>query len=138
MMAATDNTSDKELKEIHFDILKWKSSLRFIEGEIHFINQLLNSYVFEPTTPNLFERLQGFKQQITDIEKEIQHISQGIRTHESELGGMLECDTISCDNFYYKNHILVRRTFDDFYKNFSRLKSEVFLYAGGVLKKKKK
>jgi hypothetical protein len=135
MITATNNPSKKEIKEIHLDILKWKSSLRFIEGEIQFINQLLNSYVFEPDTPNLFERLQEFKKQIEAIEKEMQNINQDIRTHESKLGGMLECDTISCDNFYYKNHTSVWRTFDDFYKNFSRSKSEIFLYAGGVLRK---
>ncbi|PKV48277.1 hypothetical protein ATE84_0273 [Aquimarina sp. MAR_2010_214] len=138
MMTATNNSPEKEIKEIHFDILKWKSSLRFIEGEIHFINQLLNSYIFEPTTPNLFERIQEFKQQIVAIEEKTKNINDEIRKHESELGGMLECDTISCDNFYYKNHTLVKGEFDDFYRNFNTLKSEVFLYAGGVLRKNKK
>ncbi len=130
--------SEKELKEIHLDALEWKSSLYFIEGEVQFINQLLNSYVFEPTTPNLFERLQEFKEQITKVEKEIQLVHQNIRKHESELGGMLDCDTISCDHAYYHEHELLKNSFNEFYKKFRELKSKVFGYAGGILKTKKK
>ncbi len=130
-------TSEKELKEIHLDTLEWKSSLQFIEGELQFINQLLNSYVFEPTTPNLFERLQEYKEQITKIEEEIEDIYRNIRKHESELGGMLECDTISCDHTYYQDHELLEVTYKKFYKKFRELKSDVFRYAGGILKAKK-
>lgn len=138
MIEGIDSKARKELKEMHINILKWKSSLRFIQGEIHFINQLLNSYVFEPNTPNLFERLQEFQEQIVSVEKEIQRINQDIRKHESELGGVLECDTISCDSFYYKTHTSMKAVFDDFYKNFNKLKSDVFHYAGGILRKNKK
>ncbi len=138
MKTAANITAEKDLKDIHFDTLEWKSSLQFIIGEIHFINQLLNSYVFEPTTPNLFERLQEFKEQIVKVEEEIQSMNQSIRKHESELGGMLECDTISCDSFYYKEHQSLKKMFDNFCKTFRELKSDVFSYAGGILKKKKK
>ncbi|MBQ0734786.1 hypothetical protein [Aquimarina celericrescens] len=130
-------TSEKQLKEIHLDALEWKSSLYFIEGEIQFINQLLNSYVFEPTTPNLFERLQEYKEQLKKVEEQIESLHKSIRKHESQLGGMLECDTISCDHDYYQEHESLKITYSKFYKNFRELKSKVFGYAGGILKKKK-
>ena len=130
-------TSEKELKQIHLDALEWKSSLHFIENEIQFIDQLLNSYVFEPNTPNLFERLQEYKKQISKIEEEIQNLHQNIRKHESELGGMLECDTVSCDHEYYQEHELLETTYNKFYKKFRELKSNVFGYAGGILRTKK-
>ncbi|AXT58149.1 hypothetical protein D1815_21175 [Aquimarina sp. AD1] len=136
-MTTETNTMSSDLKDIHFDTLEWKSSLQFIEGELLFINQLLQSYVFEPTTPNLFERLQQFRQGIENIEKEISKLHQKIRKHESELGGMLECDTISCDHYYFDEHKELRNHFYNFYKNFRTLKSEVFQYAGGILKKNK-
>ncbi len=138
MKTATPPSPKKELKEIHLDTLDWKSSLHFIEVETQFINQLLNSYVFEPTTPNLFEQLQGFKEQIVKMEEEIQHIHKSIQKHENELGGILERDTISYDDSYYQEHELMKMTFDDFYKNFRKLKADVFNYTGGILKKKKK
>ncbi|GAA4272860.1 hypothetical protein U6A24_06225 [Aquimarina gracilis] len=130
-------TAEKELKEIHLDALEWKSSLQFINRELKFINQLLNSYVFEPNTPNLFERLQEYKAQIQKVEEEIESLHQSIRKHESELGGMLECDTISCDHEYYMEHELLKTSYNTLYKKFRELKSNVFGYAGGILKTKR-
>ncbi len=138
MKTAERPLSKKELKEIHLDTLEWKSSLQFIEGEIYFINQLLNSYVFEPTTPNLFERLQELKEKIIQVEEQMSSINESIRKHENELGGMLECDPISEDHSYYQEHELMKITFNDFYKNFRMMKSEIFNYTGGILKKNKR
>lgn len=136
-MTAITKTEDR-LKNFHFDRIEWKSGLQFIEGEIQFINQLLNSYVFEPNTPNLFERLQEFKTQIEEIELDIAGIHAEIRKQESELGGMLECDTVSCDTFYDQKHTSLKKMTNLFLKRYKTFKAEVFSYAGGILKKKKK
>lgn len=137
-MATEINTTNKDLRDIHFDTLESKSSLQFIEDEVLFINQLLHSYVFEPTTPNLFERLQEFRQEIKNVEEEIENLNKEIRKHESELGGILECNTISSDHYYYEEHKSLKKRFNEFYRNFRKLKSEVFSYAGGILKNNKK
>lgn len=134
----TIHETEARLKDFHFEMLTWKSSLQFIEGEIKFINQLLNSYVFEPNTPNLFERLQEFKKQIKTAQTELEDIYLEISKQESELGGMMECDTMSCDIFYKDKHHSLKEKFDLFYKNYQFFKTKVFGYAGGVLKKKKK
>lgn len=132
------NFSEKELKNIHFETLEWKSNIQFIQGEILFINQLLQSYVFEPTTPNLFEYLQGFKIGIEHLEKEMKKLQEELQKHENQLGGILECDTASCDNLYTENHKRITALFNSFYKEFQMLKNEVFKYARGILKTKKK
>ncbi|WP_299605977.1 hypothetical protein [uncultured Aquimarina sp.] len=134
----TIHETETRLKDFHFEMLTWKSSLQFIEGEVQFINQLLNSYVFEPNTPNLFERLQEFKTQIKTVQTELENIYLEISKQESELGGMMECDTMSCDIFYSDKHYSLKEKFDLFYKNYQFFKTKVFSYAGGVLKKKKK
>ena len=132
------NISETALKDIHFETLEWKSGLQFTVIEIQFIHQLLNSYAFEPNTPNLFERLQEFKEQIIAIEEEIKNINISIRKQESGLGDMFECDTISCDNFYYKAHQSLKSTVKIFNKKFRKFKADVFSYAGAILRKKKK
>ncbi len=138
MTIGPNTISEKGLKNIHFDVLEWKSSLYFIKDEIFFINQLLNSYVFEPITPNLFEQLHEFRLQIEKIELILEELSDQIKKHENQLGGMMECDTISCDHFYNKNHESLSDALRDFYKNFRKLKSEVFSYVGGILRKNKR
>lgn len=136
-MKTTAIINKTEAKEIHFEMLEWKSGLQFIAEEIQFINQLLNSYIFEPNTPNLFERLQEFKLQMAKIEEEIQEITSSISKHENELGGMMECDTLSCDVFYTEKHSSLKKAIEKFYKKYGVLKGEVFNYAGGILKKNK-
>ncbi|GAA4275465.1 hypothetical protein [Aquimarina mytili] len=136
MKTAIPPSSGKELKEIHLDTLEWKSSLHFIEVEIQFMNQLLNAYIFEPSTPNLFEHLQGFKEQIIIAEEEIAYIRKSINKHENQLGGLLEYHTISYDHSYYQEHELMKITVDDFYKSFRKLKADVFNYTGGILRKR--
>ncbi|OED42624.1 hypothetical protein AB832_02945 [Flavobacteriaceae bacterium (ex Bugula neritina AB1)] len=137
-MTTFTNTPGKNLKNIHFDVLGWKSNLQFIQGEILFIHQLLNSYVFEPVTPNLFERLQEYRQDIKIVENAIKKLNDAIKKHENELGGILDCDTISYDDSYYDKHHKLKNNFEDFCKKFQTLKSKVFSYAGGVLKRNKK
>ncbi|WP_109299396.1 hypothetical protein [Aquimarina sp. AU474] len=136
-MVISSNSKEKDLKEMHFDALEWKSTLQFIEEEMLFINQLLHSYVFEPTTPNLFERLQEFKLEIKNIEKQKEKLHEEIQKHENQLSGVFECDTISCDHYYYKEHEILKKHFSNFYKRFRMLKSEVFGYTGGILKNNK-
>ena len=136
-MSAITQITEKQLKHIHFVTLEWKSSLEFIKGEIQFIQQLLNSYVFEPNTPNLFERLEEYKEQLSKIVVEADQLMKSIRKHESELGGILECDTIAEDHSYYQEHELMNVTFEKFYKNFRKLKADVFAYAANILKRRK-
>ena len=45
---------ERKIEVMHDDLQNWKSYLRFIEDEMVFIQRLLDSYVFEPRTPNLF------------------------------------------------------------------------------------
>ena len=53
---------ERKIEVMHDELQNWKSYLLFIEDEMAFIQGLLDSYVFEPRTPSLFERLDTFKQ----------------------------------------------------------------------------
>ncbi len=137
-MKATINKSEKKLTDIHFEILEWKSNLESIVREISFVTDLLNSYAFEPKTPNLFERVQKFKNQIGGIEQEIENIQLKLNKQENNLGGIMEWDTISCDDFYYVAHESLKKEMKNFTRNYQNSKAEVFDYARSVLKNKKK
>ena len=67
---------EKKIEELHWELQGWKSKIQFMEDEMLFINRLLNSYVFEPRTPNLFERLELFKEAYKKskrVKKKIKH-----------------------------------------------------------------
>ena len=131
------SSQEKKVEELHWEIQQWKSNFQFIEDEITFILKLLDSYAFQPNTPNLFERLQDYKslikKTISNKEKTRNHIAK----HENSLGGMLECTDSACDLAYYTNHNKLETEVENFWKDFKNLKSEIFNYAGGILKKRK-
>ncbi len=127
----------KKVEELHYQSNQWKSNLSFLRDELTFINQLLHSYVFEPNTPNLFERLQNYQDQLKKVNSEEIGLQQLIAKHETDLGGMLECSDDICDEEYYGKHKALEAQITDCLLNFRELKAEIFNYAGGILKKRK-
>ncbi|WP_119609110.1 hypothetical protein [Flagellimonas lutimaris] len=128
---------ERKIEVMHDELQNWKSYLLFIEDEMAFIQGLLDSYVFEPSTPNLFERLDTFKQHFDTSKKNRKSLAESIRKHENGLGGIFECVEHECDNHYYEKHQNLKDEITDYIKNYINLKKEVYDYAGSVLKKKK-
>lgn len=128
---------DTKVEELHRASQQWKSMLRFIEDEMIFIDRLLNSYVFEPDTPNLFERLQNYLNRLKKSKSKKSRIERNILNHEGDLGGILECKDGIADKEYCQSHDKLGVEVMDFVNDFQILKSEIFNYAGGILKKRK-
>ncbi|MET6989913.1 hypothetical protein [Sediminicola arcticus] len=128
---------EKKVDLLHTESRNWKSSLHLVNDEVIFIDNLLSSYVFEPNTPNLFERLQTYQAQIKKNKEHKTLVMHAIQKHEKGLAGMLECADYSCDLGYYQKHEAIKAYVVAFLENFQGLKSEIFNYAGGILKKKK-
>ena len=133
----TKTDQEKKIEELHRDLLQWKSHIQLMQDELTFIDHLLNSYIFEPNTPNLFERLQGYKDRIKQVKLSRQQVRKMIMQHEKNLGGMLECSSNECDKMYYQKHEKNKAEFVLCMENFKNLKSEIFNYAGGILKQRK-
>ena len=130
-------TQTKKVEELHFELQGWKSNLHFIEDEIIFIEHLLNSYVFQPNTPNLFERLQNYLNRLKTTKTSKIQLQESIVEHENMIGGMMECTDASCDLSYYRKHDTLKAEVVNYTTNFKGLKSEIFNYASGILKKRK-
>lgn len=130
-----DQTS--KIEELHGDFQQWKSHLYLMQDELTFIEHLLNSYIFEPNTPNLFERLQDFQTRLKKAKANRKEVCEVIAKHEKDLGGMIQCTDIACDNAYYQKHDKTKAESVMCLENFQNLKSEIFEYAGGILKRRK-
>ncbi len=128
---------EKKVELLYAESHNWKSSLYLVSDEVTFIDNLLNSYVFEPNTPNLFERLQKYHAQIKKNKERKDIVLDSIDKHQKDLGGMLECTDYACDLGYYQKHEAIKAEVVGFLENFQLLKSEIFNYAGGILKKRK-
>ena len=127
----------KKSEDLHADFQQWKSHLYLMQDELTFIDHLLNSYIFEPDTPNLFERLQDYQARLIKAKSNRQEVCQKIAQHEKDLVGMMQCTDTACDNVYYQKHEKTKAESVLCLESFQNLKSEVFEYAGGILKKRK-
>ncbi len=123
--------------QLHAASKSWLSSLRFIEDELKFIENLLHSYVFEPNTPNLFERLQDYLERLQTIQKQKKKLAEQLQLHENSLSGVLECQEHSANKSYRDRHRELQIEYLLFETDYQKLKSEIFNYAGGILKKRK-
>jgi hypothetical protein len=133
----TKANQTKKIEELHADFQQWKSHLYLMQDELTFIDHLLNSYIFEPNTPNLFDRLQDYQTRLKKVSINRLEVCQMIAQHEKELGGMIQCTDTACDNAYYQKHEKTKAESVICLENFQNLKSEIFQYAGGILKRRK-
>lgn len=127
----------KEVDELHCDSKQWLSHLRLMQDELTFLDRLLNSYVFEPNTPNLFERLQDFLSRLRKARTNKQEVRKMVSQHEKDLGGTLECIDSKCLLAYYRRHEKIKAEVVSSMENFQNLKTEIFAYAGKILKRRK-
>lgn len=135
-----NQTEDRKLnmlQKLHLDVQKWRSSFFLINDELIFIEQLLHSYVFEPNTPNLFERLQDYLERLKRIKSDITNVNKLIVQHENNLGGSIECRNVKCDEDVHVEHGKLKANVANCLQKFKILKTEIFNYAGGILKKRK-
>ena len=128
---------ENKVNQLHNDAIHWKSNLRFMQDEITFFSRLLNSYIFEPNTPNLFERLQDYQERLKRTIAKKTEVTLKISKHENSLGGMLECEDEACDLGFYMKHNTLQAEIVSCVQDFQHLKGEIFNYAGGILRKKR-
>ena len=64
-------------------------------------------------------------------------MENSIQGHEYELGGILECDTLPDDLDFADKHVKLAGRIEEMEGKFRMLKSEIFNYAGGILKRRK-
>ena len=125
----------KKVDRLHLELKQWQSNLAFMQDEMIFIDKLLSSYAFQPNTPNLFERIQDYRYRLRKVKKE--KFTTRIDQHENDLAGMLQCTDDNCDLLYYQKHDKLKAEIASYLQIFQGLKSEIFNYAGGILKNRK-
>ncbi|MGB5379318.1 hypothetical protein [Muriicola sp.] len=126
------------IDELHQESKKWISHLNFMKDEIVFFDHLLNSYVFEPDTPTLFENLQKYEGQLKVSNKLCSKVIEEIIEHENKLGGLLEILNSSLDKAYQKKHSQYRVEVEECLEDFRILKTDLHAYASAILKKRHK
>jgi hypothetical protein len=121
---------------LHWESRKWISELDFSVDEVKFFTNLLKSYVFVPDTPELFEVLQEYQQELNRIDKKCKAMKKQVREHENQLSGLLELDNHTLDDAYRDKHRYMREDMEEFTAQIQKLKLGLFNYGQVILKKR--
>lgn len=128
-------TDNQKLEELRREIQHWKSQLQFTVHESLFFTHLLDSDIFVPNILNLFEHLQHYKNHLKKAREMEEEIRVEISKHITNLGKTMEQSDNTKHLDYYLIHDRLKNKVANYFQDFQRLKSEIFNYVAGVIKK---
>ena len=129
------SANEKNVDDLMVDTTQWDTALREYTAEITFYKTLLTSDVFEDKMPNLYERLQEYYTQITELKNEKIELQEAILNHKNDLNGMMECEDISCESFYHSQHQILMSRIEKHLSKFRDLKLKIIEFTTPLLKK---
>lgn len=129
------SANEKTMEELQADTVHWDFLFQSNTEEMFFLKQLLTSNVFENNIPKLFENLQNFFTELEDLKEEKIELHEVLRNHKNDLNGMMECEDISCESFYYSQHKVLANRIQDHLLRFQKLKIAIFKFCAPLLKR---
>lgn len=123
--------SDKSIDELQFSLLFYKSRLELLSKEFEFFSHLMNSNIFNSTTPNLFKKFERFQKEIDNKKELIFKFLSEIGLQYNEVEFKLECDILSCDDYFLRRNYELELNVVDFLSKTSELQSEMMGFMKG-------
>jgi len=128
------SANEKNLEELIDDIRDWDKQLQISSDEIAFLGQFISADIFRQDIPNLFENLFSYSNTLNILKSEKIELHQAISNHKNDLNGMLECEDISCETFYYKQHEKLEDRLLKFLSDFNDYQTELFKFCTNKLR----
>lgn len=124
---------DKSIEELRYNLTFYKSHLTLLTKELEFYKHLLDSNSFSPKTPNLFETVTDFKNQIDINLKTTSKLSSEIERQYNDVQQKIECDELSCDDYFVRKNNEIELDVVNFLTQTAQLKSELMEYLKGLI-----
>jgi len=128
------SANEKNLEELIDDIRDWDKQLQISSDEMAFLGQFISADIFRQDIPNLFENLFSYSNTLNILKSEKIELHQAISNHKNDLNGMLECEDISCETFYYKQHEKLEDRLLKFLSDFNDYQTELFKFCTNKLR----
>ena len=128
------SANEKNVEGLLEDIREWDKQLYTSSEELTFLNQFLTADIFSREIPNLYEELFHFSSTLEAIKIEKIELHQSISNHKNDLNGMLECEDISCESFYFSEHKKLEKKLDLFLTKFNSFQSDLFRFCTNKLR----
>lgn len=127
----------RKIEKLHWHIQHWKSDLQFLEDEIIFVEQLLNSNIFESNKSGMSDKLEDFLKRLATFNDRKTKVRLLISKHENQLGTVMESTNDNVITDFHHRHDDLELEVLDCTDNFKSLKAEIFNFVSGILKNRK-
>ncbi len=128
------SANEKSVDQLINDIEEWNKKLQTNSEEITFLNQFVSADIFQQDLPNLYEHLFDFSNTLTDLKTEKIDLHQVITNHKNDINGMLECEDISCESFYYSEHKKLENRLMKFINDLDEFQTQLFKFCTNKLR----
>lgn len=125
--------SDKTIDELRFNLTFYKSQLESLKEELEFFKHLMNAHIYKQRVPNLFEIFELFKKQIDTKIKLQSKLLKEIERQYKEVQLKLECNEVSCDDYFDRNHYELELDLVNFLIKTAKLKSEIMEFLKSII-----
>ncbi len=129
------SANEKNVEDLLADTSQWDRAFYEYTEEINFFKSLVTSDIFENEMPNLYEKLQEYFTQLTEMNDEKIGLQEAIHNHRNDLAGMMECEDISCETFYHSHHHNLMKRIEKHLSRFRDLKLHLIRFTTPLLKK---
>lgn len=130
-----DASSDNNIEQLQQHALDWDKLIQQSTDDIIFLKKLLSSDVFDNYEASFFDTIKIRLKDLEEFKAEKIELHYSINNHKNDLNGMRECEDISCDMFYEKEHKKLRERVRNFLKKFRDLKLEIYDYTSPNFRK---
>ncbi|TVZ27669.1 hypothetical protein JM83_2726 [Gillisia sp. Hel_I_86] len=135
LIKQSGSANEKNVEELIADIREWDKKLQTCSEEITFLSQFISADIFQEDLPNLYENLFTYSSSLTALKTEKIELHQAISNHKNDINGMMECEDISCESFYYTEHKKLENRLFIFLSNFNKFQTALFLFCTNKLRK---
>lgn len=124
-----EHHNEEEIQIVRFqnESNYWKTELAFINQEIEFYLDLLNSSLIKKTNSNQIDA-NYLSRQFKDLKETNDLNRRSCNVFQTKLEGQNECDEIECDQAFIKAHVTLRAKIEKHLSEVRNIKQSAFIY----------
>ena len=125
--------TDKSIEELKYNLLQQRETFGNLIIEQEFYKKLINAPIYQSEKLNVFEKLEGFKNELKQTAETNKLLLNEISAQLFQIDKKVECDDLFCDNFFIKEIDTLELKIHNFLIKITALKLQMIEYFQDVM-----
>jgi hypothetical protein len=125
--------TDKSIEELKYNLLQQRETFGNLIIEQEFYKKLINAPIYQSEKLNVFEKLEGFKNELKQTAETNKLLLNEIGVQLFQIDKKVECDDLFCDNFFIKEIDTLELKIHNFLIKITALKLQMIEYFQDVM-----